>query len=104
MTRLASFGAFVEVLPGKEGLVRTSEAALENVSRIEDVMNVGDEVLVKVIEIDHMGLVNLSRRQALGGSPASREFRGERDGGRGDRRPGWRRDVSRNSRDRDRLH
>jgi polyribonucleotide nucleotidyltransferase len=104
VTRLASFGAFVEVLPGKEGLVRTSEAALENVSRIEDVMNVGDEVLVKVIEIDHMGRVNLSRRQALGGSPASREFRGERDGGRGDRRPGWRRDVSRNSRDRDRLH
>jgi len=104
VTRLASFGAFVEVLPGKEGLVRTSEAALEDVHRIEDVMNVGDEVLVKVIEIDHMGRVNLSRRQALGGSPASREPRGDRDGGRGDRKPNWRRDSGRNGRDRDRSY
>ncbi|HHX29362.1 MAG: polyribonucleotide nucleotidyltransferase [Bacillota bacterium] len=102
VTRLASFGAFVEVLPGKEGLVRTPEAALEDVHRIEDVMNVGDEVLVKVIEIDHMGRVNLSRRQALGGAPAPRESRGDRDGGRGDRRPQWRRDGNRNGRDRDR--
>lgn len=99
VSRLASFGAFVEILPGKEGLVRTPEAALEDVRRIEDVMNIGDEVIVKVIEIDHMGRVNLSRRQALGGAPAPREPRQDRDGGRGgdrggDRRPPWRKDRS----------
>jgi polyribonucleotide nucleotidyltransferase len=95
VTRLASFGAFVEILPGKEGLVRTPEAALEDVQRIEDVMNIGDEVIVKVIEIDHMGRINLSRRQALGGAPAPREPRPDRNGGRGgDRRPPWRRDRS----------
>lgn len=95
VTRLTSFGAFVEILPGKEGLVRTPEAALEDVSRIEDVMDVGDEVIVKVIEIDHMGRINLSRRQALGGGPAPRESRPDRDGGRqNDRRPPWRKDRS----------
>lgn len=104
VARLTSFGAFVEILPGKEGLVRTPEAALEEVSRIEDVMNIGDEVLVKVIEIDHMGRVNLSRRQALGGAPAPREPRPDRDGGRGGSRPPWRRDNNRDGRDRDRSH
>ncbi len=107
VTRLTSFGAFVEVLPGKEGLVRTSEAALGSVKRIEDVMNVGDEVLVKVIEIDHMGRVNLSRRQALGGSPAIRDPRAERNPGRdsrGDRKPAARKDNPRGGRDRDRWY
>jgi len=96
VTRMASFGAFVEILPGKEGLVRTAESALETVSRIEDVMNVGDEVLVKVIEIDHMGRVNLSRRQALGGAPAPREQRQDRGAPRGSQqRQPWRRDRDR---------
>ncbi|MEA1959054.1 MAG: polyribonucleotide nucleotidyltransferase [Chloroflexota bacterium] len=62
VTRLMDFGAFVEVLPGKEGLVHISELADYRVARVEDAVKVGDEVMVKVIEIDRMGRVNLSRR------------------------------------------
>jgi polyribonucleotide nucleotidyltransferase len=62
VTRLTNFGAFVEVLPGKEGLVHISELADYHVSKVEDVVKVGDEIMVKVIEIDHLGRVNLSRR------------------------------------------
>ena len=60
--RIMSFGAFVEVLPGKEGLVRISEIADFHVPSVEEAMEVGDEVMVKVIEVDAMGRVNLSRR------------------------------------------
>lgn len=77
VTRLASFGAFVEILPGKEGLVRIGEIADEHIGRVEDVLSIGDEIIVKVIEIDHMGRINLSRRRALGGDdgnvPGNRE-------------------------------
>lgn len=76
VTRVTNFGAFVEILPGKEGLVRIGEIAEERINRVEDVLNIGDEVVVKVIEIDHMGRVNLSRRQALGGAPAPARDRG----------------------------
>jgi polyribonucleotide nucleotidyltransferase len=62
VTRLTNFGAFVEILPGKEGLVHISELADYHVSKVEDIVKVGDEVMVKVIEIDHLGRVNLSRR------------------------------------------
>jgi polyribonucleotide nucleotidyltransferase len=62
VTRLTNFGAFVEVLPGKEGLVHISELADYHVARVEDVVKVGDEIMVKVIEIDHLGRINLSRR------------------------------------------
>lgn len=62
VTRLTNFGAFVEILPGKEGLVHISELADYHVARVEDVVKVGDEIMVKVIEIDHLGRVNLSRR------------------------------------------
>jgi len=62
VTRLMDFGAFVEVLPGKEGLVHISELADHRVASVEDEVKVGDEVMVKVIEIDRMGRVNLSRR------------------------------------------
>lgn len=62
VTRLSSFGAFVEILPGKEGLVHISELADYHVPRVEDVVKVGDEIMVKVVEIDHLGRVNLSRR------------------------------------------
>ena len=62
VTRLMNFGAMVEILPGKEGLVHISELAEQRVSRVEDVVKVGDEITVKVIEIDNMGRVNLSRR------------------------------------------
>lgn len=65
VTRIMNFGAFVEVLPGKEGLVHISKLAHERVAKVEDVVNVGDEVRVKVIEIDHMGRINLSRKDLL---------------------------------------
>jgi len=63
--RITNFGAFCEVLPGKEGLVRISELADKYVKSVEDVVKVGDEIRVKVIEIDEMGRVNLSRKRAL---------------------------------------
>jgi polyribonucleotide nucleotidyltransferase len=62
VTRLMNFGAMVEILPGKEGLVHVSELAEHRVSRVEDEVKVGDEITVKVIEIDNMGRINLSRR------------------------------------------
>jgi len=65
VTRLERFGAFVEVLPGKEGLVHVSELAPSRVGRVEDVVKVGDEIVIKVVEIDPYGRVNLSRRAAL---------------------------------------
>lgn len=63
--RIMNFGAFVEILPGKEGLVHISKLANERVAKVEDVLNIGDEVLVKVTEIDKMGRINLSRKDAL---------------------------------------
>jgi polyribonucleotide nucleotidyltransferase len=62
VTRIFDFGAMVEILPGKEGLVHISELADYRVGRVEDVVKVGDEVTVKVINIDNLGRVNLSRR------------------------------------------
>ena len=88
VTRITSFGAFVELLPGKEGLVRTEELD-EDVRRVEDFVSVGDEIIVKVTEIDHMGRVNLSRRQALGLPPAPPRER-PMGGGGGGRRPPYR--------------
>ncbi len=69
VTRLMTFGAFVEVLPGKEGLVHISQLAKERVAKVEDVVNVGDEIMVKVVEIDKQGRVNLSRKALLGDDP-----------------------------------
>ena len=65
VTRLMNFGAFVEIAPGKEGLVHISRLDVKRVERVEDVVQVGDEVLVKVTEIDEQGRLNLSRRDAL---------------------------------------
>ena len=65
VTRIMNFGAFVEVLPGKEGLVHISHLADERVNKVEDVVNIGDTITVKVTEIDRQGRVNLSRRAAL---------------------------------------
>ena len=62
VTRLLNFGAMVEILPGKEGLVHISELADYRVAKVEDVVKVGDEVTVKAIDIDQLGRVNLSRR------------------------------------------
>ncbi len=62
---ILDFGAFVEILPGKEGLVHISKLAGYRVNRVEDVLNLGDEVMVRVTEIDDRGRINLSRRDAL---------------------------------------
>ena len=65
VTRLMSFGAFVEIAPGKEGLVHISQLDVKRVESVESVVQVGDEVIVKVTEIDDQGRLNLSRREAL---------------------------------------
>lgn len=65
VTRLMNFGAFVEIAPGKEGLVHISRLDVKHTDKVEDVVNVGDSVIVKVIEIDDQGRINLSRRDAL---------------------------------------
>ncbi|MFA6321176.1 MAG: polyribonucleotide nucleotidyltransferase [Candidatus Omnitrophota bacterium] len=62
--RIMNFGAFCEIMPGKEGLVHVSELANKFVKNVEDVVKIGDEVMVKVTEIDDQGRVNLSKRQA----------------------------------------
>ena len=64
--RTAPFGAFVEILPGKEGLVHISKLDNKRIENVEDVVKEGDEILVKVVEIDNQGRINLSRRDALG--------------------------------------
>ena len=65
VTRIMDFGAFVEIAPGKEGLVHISRLDVKRVDKVEDVVAVGDEVIVKVTEIDDQGRLNLSRRDAL---------------------------------------
>ncbi|MCL6450852.1 MAG: polyribonucleotide nucleotidyltransferase [Acetobacteraceae bacterium] len=78
VTRITNFGAFVEILPGKEGLVHISQLAEGRVGKVEDVVKVGDEVMVKVTEIDSLGRVNLSRREVLrSGRSLVEEKRGE---------------------------
>ena len=63
--KIATFGAFVEILPNKEGLVHISKLDIKRVEKVEDIVNVGDEIMVKVTEIDPQGRINLSRRDAL---------------------------------------
>jgi len=65
VNRLMDFGAFVELIPGHDGLVHISELAWHRVGKVEDVVKVGDELEVKVVEIDHMGRVNLSHKVLL---------------------------------------
>ncbi|CAN5576251.1 hypothetical protein BH23CHL7_BH23CHL7_10860 [soil metagenome] len=65
VTRIMGFGCFVEILPGKEGLVRIGELADYHVPTVEDVVSVGDEIMVVVTEIDRQGRVNLSRKAAM---------------------------------------
>jgi len=67
VTRLMNFGAFVEILPGKEGLVHISQLSTERVEKVDDVVSVGDEIAVKVVEIDQKGRINLSRKAVLQG-------------------------------------
>lgn len=65
VTRVEKFGCFVEIFPGAEGLVHISQLAVERVGKVEDVVSVGDEIIVKVTEIDDRGRVNLSRKAAI---------------------------------------
>lgn len=65
VTRIMNFGAFVEFMPGREGLVHISQLAKERVEKVEDVVSVGDEIVVKLVEIDSKGRMNLSRKAAL---------------------------------------
>jgi len=99
VTRITNFGVFVEILPGKEGLVRLGELAEYPVRRAEDVVSVGDEIMVMVTEIDSQGRINLSRRAVLEGTtgtptprPPSRSLVGSGNRGpssyRGGPRPG----------------
>ena len=89
VVRLMNFGAFVEILPGKDGLVHISELSNERVESVEDVVHVGDEITVMVREIDSMGRINLSRRALLQGpgtdgdsTPRPAESRPSQDSGR----------------------
>ena len=71
VTRLMNFGAFVEILPGKDGLVHISQLARTRVAKVEDVVKIGDVVTVRVTEIDRQGRINLSRRDCLQDEPTA---------------------------------
>ncbi len=88
VVRVVNFGAFVEILPGVEGLLHISEIAHYRVAEVTDEINEGDEVMVKVIEIDGQGRVRLSRKALL-----DRPEGGADDRGRGDRRGGGRNEA-----------
>lgn len=105
VTRLMNFGAFVAVLPGKEGLVHISQLAPGRIEKVEDAVKVGDQIMVKVMEIDAQGRINLSRKAVLGATAgdsndeqqsAPAAAAGGRNGGTGrgggTGRPGGRRD------------
>lgn len=63
--KIVDFGAFVEIFPGTDGLVHISQLALERVQRVSDVLKEGDQVMVKVLEVDRQGKIRLSRKEAL---------------------------------------
>jgi polyribonucleotide nucleotidyltransferase len=63
--RVADFGAFVEIIPGVDGLLHISQIAERRIAKVTDEINVGDEVVVKVIEIDNQGRIRLSRKEAM---------------------------------------
>ncbi|MFN3481046.1 MAG: S1 RNA-binding domain-containing protein, partial [Thermodesulfovibrionales bacterium] len=63
--RIVDFGAFVEILPGTEGLLHISQIAERRIAKVTDELKEGDEILVKVIEIDRQGKIRLSRKEAM---------------------------------------
>ncbi len=73
ITRLMNFGAFAEILPGREGLIHISQLANDRTNRVSDVVEVGDEVIVKVVEIDDQKRINLSRKAALNDKAAGKK-------------------------------
>jgi polyribonucleotide nucleotidyltransferase len=72
--RITDFGAFVEIMPGTDGLLHISEVAKERIRAVEDVLNEGDEVVVKCIKVDRDGKIRLSRREALDANPGPEEI------------------------------
>ena len=88
---IQAFGAFVELIPGKDGLLHISRVAQGRVDKVEDVLNVGDEVHVKIIDIDDRGKVSLDRLDKPPAPPRAEGAGGERSGG-GDRDRGPRRE------------
>jgi polyribonucleotide nucleotidyltransferase len=106
VVRTTNFGAFVEFLPGQDGLVHISQLADYRVPTVEDVVQVGDEIMVMVIDIDREGKVRLSRQAVLAGWTAEearsrdRAGRSSRGGGRRDSRRGGDRSRDRSRRDR----
>ena len=82
VTRVADFGAFVEIFPGTEGLIHISQLDSRRVKNVADILKEGDEVLVKVIDIDKMGRIKLSRKAALSESIKERP---EREASEGDK-------------------
>jgi len=79
VVKIMDFGAFVEILPGTDGLLHISQISDQRIRRVEDVLSEGDEILVKVIEIDKSGKIRLSRKELLkgGATPGGRKERGE---------------------------
>ena len=73
VVRIMNFGAFVEIAPGKDGMVHISKLDNRRVEKVEDVVSVGDEIIVKVMEIDNQGRINLSRKDALADIEAKRK-------------------------------
>jgi polyribonucleotide nucleotidyltransferase len=65
VVKVVDFGAFVEILPNTEGLVHISQLAPQRVRRVEDVVKEGDEIMVKVLEVDKQGKIRLSRKEAM---------------------------------------
>jgi polyribonucleotide nucleotidyltransferase len=104
--RIMDFGAFVEILPGKEGLVHISRLSRDHIDKVSDVLKEGQEIPVKLIEVDKMGRLNLSYIDAIDpdGAPAPGAGGGynERSGSRDNDRSGFHNDSSRNSRDKPR--
>jgi polyribonucleotide nucleotidyltransferase len=100
VVKIMEFGAFVEILPGTDGLLHISQIALERIKRVEDVLKEGDEVTVKVLEVDKAGKIRLSRRELLkeaaaeAGEPIPPSSEDEPAGG-GDRRRGGKRPSGR---------
>ena len=82
VTRVMDFGAFVEIMPGKEGLVHISQLADHHVDKVEDEVNVGDEITVMLTEVDRLGRINLSRRAVTSGDSDGSDGN---EGSRGDR-------------------
>ena len=95
MKRIVDFGAFIEILPGKEGLCHISKLSHERVKNVSDVLSVGQEVDVKLIEIDRMGRLNLSYIDA---QPGAENLEGE-NASKEEKKDDRKRDYNRDRRD-----